>query len=85
MSQSVHPAFRGAMILSMLLTGKYYTTHPAPLMSHKFWTITTLALLQDGRFDKWRSLKIQHLWTLKGVFSFGRLKLQNDFVLKSEI
>lgn len=46
------PTITGAMILSTLLTGKYYTPHLSPLMSHKFWTITILTLLQHGSSDR---------------------------------
>lgn len=40
-SWSIRPNIGGAVIPSALLTGKYYTAHLAPLMSHKFWTVTT--------------------------------------------
>lgn len=66
-----------AMILSMLLTGEYYIPHLAPLMSHKFWTITAVTLLQPGSSDRWRGDK--------AILFFGRLESQNDFVFKSEI
>lgn len=54
-SQGVRPHVTGAVILSTLLTGKYYTPNLSPLMSHTFWTITTVEMLLHGMSDRWRS------------------------------
>lgn len=62
------------MILSTLLTGKYYTAHLVPLMSHKFWTITTLTPLQHGRSDRWGTAKFSSYGPDKAIL-FWKIKI----------
>ena len=68
------PTITGAMILSTLLTGKYYTPHLSPLMSHKFWTIKILTLLQHGSSDRQRTQKFS-FYGLNRAIMFCKIKI----------